>query len=396
MKKSEETVAVPSRSDRMRSVQMPVMGFVADLMRDNPGTISLGQGVVHYGPPAGALNAAQQAVIVPNTHRYGYVIGRPSLRSAFAAKLNAENHLDPGYEVVVTAGSNMAFFASLLAITSPGDEVILLVPYYFNHEMATYIAGCKPVLVSFGDSLIPDVETIERAITPRTRAIVTISPNNPTGIVYAPDTLRAINDLCAGHGIYHMSDEAYEYFTFDGAEHYSPGRASGAHAHTISLFSMSKAYGMAGWRLGYMAVPPQVLADIHKIQDTNQICPAIISQSMALAALKEGAGYCRQYVDSMAKVRTMVLERLSAVKAPVIVSPSKGAFYFLLSVETALDAKTVTTRLIQEHGVAVIPGDAFGMTTGGTYLRVAYGALQVSTLSEALDRLVKGLEALVG
>jgi aspartate/methionine/tyrosine aminotransferase len=374
---------------------MPVMGFVADLMRDNPGTISLGQGVVHYGPPARALEAAQQAVTVPKTHRYGYVIGRPSLRSAFAGKLNAENQLDPGYEVVVTAGSNMAFFVSLLAITSPGDEVILLVPYYFNHEMAAYIAGCRPVLVSLGDSLTPDVDTISRAITPRTRAIVTISPNNPTGIVYAPDTLRAINNLCAAHGIYHVSDEAYEYFTFGGAVHYSPGSAPGAHAHTISLFSMSKAYGMAGWRLGYMAIPPHLLADIRKIQDTNQICPAMISQTMALAALEDGADYCRQYMESMADVRTLVLERLSAVRAPVTISPSEGAFYFLLSVETALDSKALTTHLIQKHGVAVIPGDTFGMK-GGTYLRVAYGALQASTLTEALNRLVKGLEALVG
>ena len=216
MKKSGETVAVPSRSDRMRSVQMPVMGFVADLMRENPGTISVGQGVVHYGPPARAIKAAQQAVTAPNTHGYGYVIGRSSLRSAFAEKLNAENRLDPGYEVVVTAGSNMAFFASLLAITSPGDEVILLVPYYFNHEMATYIAGCKPVLVSFGDSLIPDVETIERAITPKpvqsSRSPLTIR----RALYMLQSTLRAINDLCAAHGIYHMSDEAYEYFTFDG------------------------------------------------------------------------------------------------------------------------------------------------------------------------------------
>ena len=379
----------------MLSVQMPVMGFVADLMRNNPGTISLGQGVVHYGPPDRALEAARQAVTLPNTHGYGYVIGRPKLRNAFAQKLSAENHLDPGYEVVVTAGSNMAFFVSLLAVTSPGDEVILLVPYYFNHEMATHIAGCRPVLISFGDSLTPDVDTIAHAITPRTRAIVTISPNNPTGIVYAPDTLRAINDLCAAHGIYHMSDEAYEYFTFDGAVHYSPGSAHGAHVYTISLFSMSKAYGMAGWRLGYMAVPPHILADIRKIQDTNQICPAMISQTMALAALEDGADYCKQYMDSMADVRTMVLERLSAVKAPVAVSPSEGAFYFLLSVETELDAKALTTRLIQEYGVAVIPGDTFGMTDG-TYLRVAYGALQVSTLTEALNRLVKGLEALVG
>ncbi len=384
----------------MMSVQMPVMGFVADLMRDNPGTISLGQGVVHYAPPAAALKAAAEAVTRPDTHGYGYVIGRQELRSAFAQKLNAENQLDPGYEVVVTAGSNMAFFASLLAVTSPGDEVILLVPYYFNHEMAVRIAGCKPVFVKLGDSLIPDAAAIEHAITSRTRAVVTISPNNPTGIVYPPDVLKSINDLCAANGIYHMSDEAYEYFTFAGARHYSPGSAPGAHAHTISLFSMSKAYGMAGWRLGYMAIPPHILSDVRKIQDTNQICPAMLSQVAALQALEEGSKYCRQYLSSMAKVRAMVLQRLQNIQAPVKISVSEGAFYFLLTVcpdtlDSPLDAKILTTRLIREYGVAVIPGDTFGLE-GETSLRIAYGALQESTLTEALNRLVRGLEGLTG
>ena len=374
---------------------MPVMGFVADLMQENPGTISLGQGVVHYGPPDSALKAAIQAVKSPAIHRYGYVIGSPELRNACVKKLDVENHLDPGYEVVVTAGSNMAFFASLLAITSPGDEVILLVPYYFNHEMAIGIAGCKSVLVSLDASFKPELEAIRQAITSKTRAIVTISPNNPTGIVYAPEILKAINDLCAEYGIYHMSDEAYEYFTFDGAKHYSPGSAAGAHVHTISLFSMSKAYGMAGWRLGYMAVPPHILADIRKIQDTNQICPTMLSQVVALAAMEEGSGYCMQYLRSMADVRSMILQQLRSIQAPVSISPSDGAFYFLLSVNTRLDARTLTTRLIEEYRVAVIPGDTFG-TSGGTYLRIAYGALQISTLTEALDRLSEGLEVLTG
>ncbi len=372
---------------------MPVMGFVADLMRENPGTISLGQGVVHYGPPGSALHAVAQAVTSPETHRYGYVLGKPELRDAFAKKLSAENHLDPGYKVAVTAGSNMAFFASLLAVASPGDEVILLTPYYFNHEMATRIAGCKPVLVQTGDLWMPDLEAIQRAVTSRTRAIVTISPNNPTGIVYAPETLRAINQLCAAHGIYHISDEAYEYFTFNKAVHYSPGSSPGAHAHTISLFSMSKAYGMAGWRLGYMAVPPHILADIRKIQDTNQICPAMLSQVAALTAMEEGVNYCKQHLKSMSDARAMVLQRLRNIQAPVEISPSDGAFYFLLSVTAELDAKTLTRRLIQEYGVAVIPGDTFGMNER-TCMRIAYGALHGSALTEALDRLSIGLEAL--
>jgi len=379
----------------MLSVQMPVMGFVADLMVENPGTLSLGQGVVHYPPPASALAAASKAFISSETHRYGFVLGRRDLRDAFAQKLSEENKLAPGYEVVVTAGSNMAFFASLLAVTSPGDDVILLVPYYFNHEMAIRIAGCNPVLVSLGESLMPDVSMIKSALTSKTKAIVTISPNNPTGIVYSADTLKSINQLCGEYGIYHMSDEAYEYFTFDGSSHYSPGSGSGAHVHTISIFSMSKAYGMAGWRLGYMAVPPHILPDIRKIQDTNQICPALPSQAVALEAMAQGSSYCKQYMRSMAEVREIVLQTLREIRAPIQISHSRGAFYFFLSVDTDLDAKTLTEHLIQEYKVAVIPGDTFGMDEG-TYLRIAYGALQKHTLDEPLRRLRRGLTALTG
>ena len=177
-----------TQARRMVAVQMPVMGFVADLMRQNPVTISLGQGVVHYGPPRAALDAAHNAIELPQSHLYGYVIGHAELREACAAKMLRENNLDPRFEVVVTAGSNMAFFEAVLAITDPGDEVILVGPYYFNHEMAVRIASCTPVIVPCGPHLAPELDALARAISPKTRAIVTISPNNPTGVVYSPST----------------------------------------------------------------------------------------------------------------------------------------------------------------------------------------------------------------
>lgn len=380
---------------RMASVQMPVMGFVADLIRENPGTISLGQGVVHYGPPAQALDAAREAIGRPGTHRYGYVIGRHDLREAFKDKMIRENKLDPGFEVIVTAGSNMAFFETALAITDPGDEVILVAPYYFNHEMGVRIAGCKPVVVEVEGNYLPDIDSLESAITDRTRAIVTVSPNNPTGVVYPPTLLRRINLLCASHGLYHITDEAYDYFVFDGEKHYSPGSAPGSYAHTVSLYSMSKAYGMAGWRLGYMAVPPGLLAPIRKIQDTNPICPSLVSQAAAMAALEEGFAYCDQFLAPMADVRRKVLRQLRALGPGIQVSPSTGAFYVFIRVETHLDAPTLTAQLIRDHKVAVIPGDTFGASKA-TYLRIAFGALQPETLMNAVGRLCSGLMKITG
>ena len=132
---------------------------------------------------------------------------------------------------------------------------------------------------------------IERAITPRTRAVVTVSPNNPTGAVYPESTLRAVNTLCRDRGIFHIHDEAYEYFTYGGAGHFSPGSLPEAAGHTISLFSLSKAYGMASWRIGYMVIPEVLAEAVNKIQDTILICPPAVSQHAAIAALEVGRSF---------------------------------------------------------------------------------------------------------
>jgi aspartate/methionine/tyrosine aminotransferase len=157
-----------------------------------------------------------------------------------------------GYRVIVTAGANMGFVNAICAITDPGDEVILLLPYYFNQEMAIRMLDCTPIAVATDERFQPRPGPIEHAITEKTRALVTISPNNPSGAVYPEPILRAINALCRARGLYHISDEAYEHFTYGGARHFSPGSIPEACEHTISLFSLSKAYGFASWRIGYM------------------------------------------------------------------------------------------------------------------------------------------------
>src|SRR5262249_42010158 len=188
--------------------------------------------------------------------------------------------------VMVTAGANMAFVHALLAITSLGDEVILPVPFYFNHEMAIEMAGCAPVRVPTDERYQLDLDAIRRAITPRTRAIVTVTPNNPTGAVYPEPALRAVSRLCQDHGLYHISDEVYEYFTYGAARHVSPASFDGAEKFTISLFSLSKAYGFAGWRIGYMAYPESLANAIMKVQDTVIVCPPVISQIAAGSTLQ--------------------------------------------------------------------------------------------------------------
>src|SRR5215210_366889 len=168
-------------SRRMRAVQSPVIPVVGELIRRHPGTISLGQGVVFYGPPPEAVGNLSKFLSDPANHKYQAVHGIPPLLEQFARKLRAENGvaLDDSRRLVVTAGGNMAFMNAVLAVADPGDEVVLPVPYYFNHEMAVRIAGCTPVLVPTDERYQLRVDAVRDAITPRTRAVVTISPNNP-------------------------------------------------------------------------------------------------------------------------------------------------------------------------------------------------------------------------
>jgi aspartate/methionine/tyrosine aminotransferase len=378
---------------RITDIQPPVIPILGEWIRSTPGTISLGQGIVSYGPPPQVLEALRTFGSAVADHRYGPVEGQPELLSVLADKLTRENGLDlTGRRIVVASGGNMAFLNAVLAITDPGDEVILPVPYYFNHEMALTMIGCRALPVQTDARYQIDVEAVAAAITPRTRAVVTISPNNPTGAVYPADTLRAINRLCAERGLVHITDEVYEYFTYGDVPHYSPGSDPGSRAHTISLFSLSKAYGFAGWRVGYMVVPEELFDAVNKVQDTNLICPPLVCQAAAAAALRVGRAYCEPHVAALDAVRREVHATLQEAGDRIDAPATDGAFYVLLRVRTDLDAFTLTRRLIERHKVAVVPGSAFGVTDRCA-LRVSFGALDRDSVAAGLARLVTGLRA---
>jgi len=384
-----------SQSRRLAAVQTPVIPVVSRWIAETPGTISLGQGVVSYGAPAQAIAAARQFGGSLNDHRYGPVEGLPELVAALEEKLARENaiHVRPSSRVVVTAGGNLAFMNAMLAITDPGDDVILPVPYYFNHEMAIVMAGARVVPVPTTRDYQLDLGALTGTITPRTRAIVTVSPNNPTGAVYPEAALRAVNALCRERGIFHVHDEAYEYFTYGGTAHFSPGSIDGAAPHTISLYSLSKAYGMASWRVGYMVIPEGLWEAVNKIQDTLLICAPAISQQAALAALEVGAGYARAHLSSLDRLRQQILAALGDPSVPCDVAESRGAFYYFIRVRREMDPLRLVERLVREHRIAVIPGTAFG-AVDGCYLRVSYGALDAGTVSEGVTRLTAGLRAI--
>jgi aspartate/methionine/tyrosine aminotransferase len=386
---------VHQQSRRLAAVQPPVIPIVGRWIAGTPGTVSLGQGIVSYGPPPDVMDAVRGFGTSLGDHRYGPVEGGPGLVGALEAKLARENGMSvrPGSHVVVTAGGNQAFLNAVLAVTDPGDEVVLPAPYYFNHEMAVVIAGGVPVSVGTTGDYQLDVAAIAAAITPRTRAVVTVSPNNPTGAVYPEAALRAVNRLCADRGVFHIHDEAYEYIISGGLRHFSPGSIPGASSHTISLYSLSKAYGMASWRVGYMVVPDGLGEAVNKIQDTVLICPPAVSQAAALAAIAVGRDYPAASLARLDRLRRSIFEALDDRQVPCDVAPVEGAFYYLVRVHSTLDSMTFVERLIREHRVAAIPGSAFG-DAAPCSIRISYGALEPDAVAEGVARLVGGIRAL--
>ena len=382
------------QSLRMTVVEDAVIPIVNTLIRKHPDTISLGQGVVYYPPPPAVSDAIKKVMSCTEYHLYGPVAGLDELQTALKDKLQNKNNIVLSDEqcLFITAGANMAFNAVVLALCDPGDEIIVSAPYYFNHKMTIEMCSCKAVIVDTDENYQPVIARITRAITTKTRAIVSISPNNPSGCIYSEQTLGAINALCAEHRIYHISDEAYEDFTDETHTHFSPGSLPDSATHTISIFSFSKSYGLASWRVGYMVVPYELDAAIHKVQDNIIICPPTVSQFAALECLKSGADYVKDRMKQIAANRELCRSMLGALADKGLIEPPhiEGALYaFITLPDTVCDIATIK-KLITDFGVAVIPGYAFGMQHKNC-IRVSYGALSTERLEVGLTRLAEGL-----
>lgn len=382
-------------SQRARGIQTPIIPTINHLVQTTPGTISLGQGISYYGPPQSAYAEVNRQLASHEINTYGPTKGIDALHDALTVKLQNKNCITVNEDncIFVTAGSNMAFSSVITAITDPGDEVILLTPYYFNHETALHMTNVNAVLVDTLENYHPDLDAIKKAITHKTKAIVTVSPNNPTGAVYTQDELTAINTLCAQHGIYHISDEAYEDFLHEDNQHFSPASISQACTHTISLFSFSKAYGFAGWRIGYMVIPRALFDAITKVQDTILISPPIISQYAAVGALRAPSDYLATKLIEISRSREACINIMEPLDVLDRSASAEGAFYIFAKLKSTTDDVTIAKRLIKEHGVATIPGSAFGIQQG-SYLRISYGALTGDTVVAGINKLAVGLKQL--
>lgn len=369
--------------------QAPIIQLLSEVTMPDD-VISFGQGIPFFDPPAEAIHATRKICSQPEGYQYSTDQGFRKLRQIISEKLKKEQNItiNEDTQVMVTAGANQGFMNILLTITQPSDEIIFFTPTYFNYVMAAKMIDCKPIFVSSHPSFQPNISELENKITSKTKAIVTISPNNPTGAVYTTNSLKKINELCANHCLFHISDEVYEYFVYDDATHISPLQFDPSLSHTISLFSLSKAFSLSGYRIGYMVFPENLLSDVLKVQDTNGIAAPSPSQAAAMSVIPFGDSYCKNFFPILKSNRNHVKNTLSSVSM-INSTWTKGAYYYFVNVDSSESSWNLSKQLIEEYKVIVLPGEMFDVTHPS--FRLSYGNLSEDVLCKGLNRLVNGL-----
>ena len=324
----------------------------------------------------------------PAAHLYGADLGLPALRAALAERWTADygGPVAPD-EVAITSGANQGFATAVATLAAPGDEVILPVPWYFNHEMWLRQQGLRPVPLPVGPGMVPDPEAAAALVTPRTRAIALVTPNNPTGAEYPAETIAAFFELCRARGLALILDETYRDF------HARPGAPHDLFARDwrgtlIDLYSFSKSYRLTGHRVGAMIAAAPRLAEAEKVIDCVTICPNGIGQRAALWGLRN----LRNWV---AGERTEILARRAAIRVAFDALPgwatiSTGAYFAWVKHPWAAPSGAVAKALAQEHGVLALPGTMFapdGDAGAARALRVAFANLDRASIDRLAERL---------
>lgn len=341
-------------------------------------------------PPAPLRQAMAEAVLSdPQAHLYGPVLGMPELRSEIAMRWSSSyGGTVTDAQVAITSGCNQAFAAVTATLAGRGDEVLLPTPWYFNHKMWLDMNGIRAVPLPTGQGLIPDAQVAASLLTPRSRAIVLVTPNNPGGAEYPAETLRAFRDLARERGLALIVDETYrDFHSQDGAPH-DLFTDPGWDEVLIHLYSFSKAYRLTGHRVGAIAASPARLAEVEKFLDTVTICPAQIGQIGALWGM-------RNLTDWLAGERREILDRRAAIEDGFPALPGwrlLGAGAYFAYAEHPFDepSDALAKRLVREAGVLLLPGTMFmpkDDPAGAKQLRIAFANIDRAGISQLFDRL---------
>lgn len=360
-----------------------------------------GESVIHFeigrpdfDTPDYIKRAAIESLNAGNVF-YTSNFGTMELREEIAKKLKRENGIDyKATEVLVTAGLSEAVFAVLATILDEGDELLVPDPVWINYINVPRLLNAVPVAYELSEenSYQLDLHEIESKITDKTRAIVIVTPNNPTGGVLSRETLEGLADIVTRHDLMVISDEVYERLIYDGEKHISIASLPGMKERTFTMNGMSKAYSMTGWRLGYVAAPEAYIPTLNKFHQHNTTCAVSFGQAAAVVALRDEGDEVAEMVKEYQRRRDYAVEAINAINGISCLKP-KGAFYIFINCKKlGMKSAELADYLLENAKIALVPGDVFG-PGGEGYLRMSF-ANSYENIVEGCKRLGEVVAAL--
>ncbi len=394
---------IPSRPLAIRTQPFQEL-VIREMTRlgEEAGAVNLSQGLPDFEPPAQVLEAALQA-IRSGENQYTFPFGLPAFRQALAHKSAAFNHIpaDPETDITVTCGVSEAILCAFLALSDPGDEVILFEPWYENYVPDCQMAGLTPRFVSLRPPDYGfDPDELRRAFNARTRMIVVNTPHNPTGKVFSREELEQIAELCRQHDVVAVTDEIYERIVYAGFEHVSIGSLEGMHDHSVTISGLGKTYAVTGWRVGWAIAAPRLTGLIRKVHDYLTVCAPAPFQAAGIAALQLPSGYYTEMQSAYSARRVQLLAALDAAGFSYL--QPQGAYYVMADFSRLhwdrnryacpewTPDRNFAEYLAREIGVAVVPGASFYTRGRGGELAVRFNFAKTDqTLQEAARRLAR-------
>lgn len=377
------------------SQTMAIDAKAKEMKRAGVDLVDFGAGEPDFDTPGHIKQAAIRAIEQGFT-KYTPATGMAELKEAICEKLRKENGLEYSpADVVVSCGAKHSILNVVLALVDEGEEVIIPAPYWVSYPQQVKMAGGKPVIINTDMAhhfkLTPD--QLRSALTPRTKLLILNSPSNPTGTVYTREELNGLAEVVLKAGIYVISDEVYEKIIYDGLSHFSIAcLGDELKRRTIVVNGVSKSYSMTGWRIGYAAGPPEVMAAISKIQSHHTSNPTSISQVASLEALRGPQECVEEMVREFDRRRRYIVQQLNQIPGVICPQP-QGAFYVFPDVSSYYGSKEImgsisfSEYLLEEVKVAVVPGIAFG---ADAHIRISY-ATSMEQIQEGVARMKEGL-----
>ena len=382
----------PKLSNRITAVEFPPIAEALSWVQgrqSNRELLNMCQAVPSYPPAPELQEEFARLARLPNTGGYTEILGILELRDTFAARLSTDYQATvTSADIGITTGCNQAFAAAIMALAEAGDNVVMPAPFYFNHNMWLGMVGVqvKPISAFSAEGAWPSVDAARAAIDSQTRAIVLCTPNNPSGAIYPPEVLHAFYDLAVEANVALIIDETYKDFRPDAAPSHLLLQRADWRERLVQLFSFSKIYALAGYRLGAMVAGPAIMHEATKILDTMTICPPHIAQRGVVFALKE-------LDEWKAGKKALMAERLAAMRAVFEKSDlkyglvSSGAYFaYVKHPFRGESSKVVAKRLAQDHDVLCLPGSMFGPGQED-YLRLAFANVEKEKMAVLAERL---------